>query len=57
MTKFEAVRLADLAAALTVTKGFPTQRSLPDGEVPVLSVAAVRNAGSPKHYAQAGSNC
>lgn len=52
MTTFEEIRLADLATALTVTKGFPTQRALPEGEVRVMSVAALRNAAAPKYFAE-----
>ena len=33
MTTFEEMRLGDLAPVLTVTKGFPTQRALPEGDV------------------------
>jgi restriction endonuclease S subunit len=51
MTTFEEMRLGDLARLLMVTKGFPTQRALPDGEVRVMSVAALRNAASPKYFA------
>lgn len=52
MTTFEEIRLGDLVPALTVTKGFPTQRAMPDGDVRVMSVAALRNAASPKHFAE-----
>jgi restriction endonuclease S subunit len=52
MTTFEEVRLGDLVRAVTVTKGFPTQRALPKGDVRVMSVAALRNAASPKYFAQ-----
>ena len=51
MTTFEEMRLADLARILMVTKGFPTQRALPEGEIRVMSVAALRNAASPKYFA------
>lgn len=52
MTNFEEIRLADLVPALTITKGFPSQRALPEGEVRVMSVAALRNTALPKHFAQ-----
>ena len=52
MTTFEDTRLTDLAAALTVTKGFPTQRALPEGDVRVMSVAALRNNAPPKYFAE-----
>ena len=52
MTTFEEIRLGDLVPALTITKGFPTQRALPEGDVRVMSVAALRNTASPKHFAE-----
>ena len=52
MTAFEEIRLGDLVPALTITKGFPTQRALPEGDVRVMSVAALRNIGLPKHFAE-----
>jgi len=52
MTSFEEMRLGDLARILMVTKGFPTQRAMPAGDVPVMSVAALRNAASPKYFAE-----
>jgi restriction endonuclease S subunit len=51
MTDFEEVRLGDLEGALTISKGFPTQRATPDGEVRVMSVAALRNETLPKFFA------
>jgi restriction endonuclease S subunit len=51
MTTFEEIRLGDLVPALTITKGFPTQRALLDGDVRVMSVAALRNGALPKHFA------
>lgn len=52
MTTFEEIRLGDLVPSLTITKGFPTQRALPEGEVRVMSVAALRNTAIPKHFAE-----
>ena len=52
MTTFEEIRLGDLVPSLTITKGFPTQRALPEGDVRVMSVAALRNTASPKHFAE-----
>jgi hypothetical protein len=52
MTTFEETRLGDLGPALTITKGFPTQRALREGDVRVMSVAALRNAALPKHFAE-----
>lgn len=51
MKTFEEIRLGDLASALTITKGFPTQRALAEGDVRVMSVAALRNTALPKHFA------
>jgi hypothetical protein len=49
----EEVRLGDLPSwALTITRGFPTQRAVENGEVRVMSVAALRNAAPPRHFAQ-----
>jgi len=52
MTTFEEIRLGDLVPTLAITKGFPSQRALPEGEVRVMSVAALRNTASPKHFAE-----
>lgn len=51
MTTARESRLGDLGAVVTLTKGFPTQRALPEGDVRVMSVAALRNAASPKYFA------
>jgi hypothetical protein len=51
MTSFDEIRLGDLAPTVVITKGFPTQRATPEGDVRVMSVAALRNAASPKHFA------
>ena len=48
---FEEVRLGDLVGVLTISKGFPTQRANPEGEVRVMSVAALRNDSEPKLFA------
>jgi len=48
---FEEVRLGDLQDALSILRGFPTQRATPDGEVRVMSVAALRNETPPKFFA------
>lgn len=52
MTNFKEIRLADLVPALTITKGFPTHRALAEGDVRVMSVAALRNDAMPKHFAE-----
>ncbi len=51
MTTFQDVRLADLGHAVAVTKGFPTQRGVPEGDVPVMSIAGLRNQSAPRHFA------
>jgi Type I restriction modification DNA specificity domain len=51
MTAFTDVRLADLGHAVTITKGFPTQRALPQGDVAVMSIAGLRNQSAPRHFA------
>jgi restriction endonuclease S subunit len=51
MTAFTEVRLGDLFRALTITRGFPTHRTVPDGDVPVMSVADLRNNSAPRHFA------
>jgi restriction endonuclease S subunit len=51
MTTFTEVRLGDLSRALTITRGFPTHRTVPDGDVPVMSVADLRNRSTPRHFA------
>jgi hypothetical protein len=48
---FEQVRLGDLSSVVTICKGFPTQRAQVDGEVRVMSVAALRSGTSPKYFA------
>jgi hypothetical protein len=45
------VRLGDLAQAVTTTRGFPTNRTVPDGDVPVMSIADLRNDSAPRHFA------
>lgn len=49
MSAFTEVRLGDLAT--TITRGFPTNRAVPDGDVPVMSVADLRNNSAPRHFA------
>ena len=51
MTTFHDVRLADLGQVVAITKGFPTQRALPQGDVPVMSIAGLRNQSAPRHFA------
>jgi type I restriction-modification system DNA methylase subunit len=51
MSTFTEFRLGDLASAVTVSRGFPTQRTVSDGDVPVMSVADLRNSSAPRHFA------
>jgi restriction endonuclease S subunit len=51
MSGFEEFRLGDLANVLAVRRGFPTHRATPDGDVRVMSVAALRNDSPPRHFA------
>ena len=52
MTTARETRLGDFVpATVTITRGFPTQRAMPEGEVRVMSVAALRNATDPRHFA------
>jgi hypothetical protein len=51
MSAFTEARLGDLASAVTITRGFPTQRTVPDGDIPVMSVADLRNDSAPRHFA------
>ena len=51
MITFEEVRLGDLDQALTITRGFPTQRAEPKGDVRVMSLAALRNQAPQKAFA------
>jgi hypothetical protein len=51
MIDFVEVRLGDLKQLVTISRGFPTQRAMPDGEVRVMSLAALRNDTAPKLFA------
>jgi hypothetical protein len=51
MMDFDEVRLGELGDELTISRGFPTQRATPDGEVRVMSLAALRNQTQPKLFA------
>jgi len=48
---FEAIRISEIADVLAVKRGFPTQRATQDGEVPVRSIADLRNDSPPRHFA------
>jgi len=50
-TNYEA-RLGDyVPTTVTVTRGFPTQHALTEGEVRVMSVAALRSGIAPRYFA------
>ena len=51
MMDLKEVRLSDLADALMISRGFPTQRATPDGDVRVMSIAALRHETLPKLFA------
>lgn len=51
MTQFDEVKIADLGEALRIIRGFATARSTPDGDVPVMSVAMLRNGTPSKNFA------
>jgi hypothetical protein len=52
MTIPDEVRLGELVpAVLKITRGYPTQRGIPEGHLPVMSVAALRNQTPPKFFA------
>jgi restriction endonuclease S subunit len=48
---FQEIRLGEVSDALSVTRGFPTQRATQRGEVPVMSIADLRNDSPPRHFA------
>lgn len=52
MTTFEELRLADLVPDhVKVMRGFPTQRGVTEGDLPVMSIAALRSGSIAKHFA------
>lgn len=51
MTAFQKIRLGDLAHVLDIKRGFPTHRATPEGDVRVMSVAALRSDSPPRHFA------
>jgi hypothetical protein len=56
VTAIRDVRLGDLVpTALTISRGYPTQRGVAEGNLPVLSVAALRNQTPPKFFADPGA--
>lgn len=51
MTTTRDSRLSELTDAITMHRGFPTQRATPDADVRVMSIAALRNGSPPKYFA------
>jgi restriction endonuclease S subunit len=51
MSSFIEVRLGDISPAVTIARGFPTHRAVASGDVPVMSVADLRNGSTPRHFA------
>lgn len=52
MTAFLDIRLGDLVpTAIDISRGFPTQRAVPDGDLPVASIAGLRTGSPPRHFA------
>lgn len=47
----QEIRLGDLPDAVSVTRGFPTQRATQEGDVRVMSIADLRNDSPPRHFA------
>jgi restriction endonuclease S subunit len=48
---FQEIRLGEISDAVSVTRGFPTHRAMPEGGVPVMSIADLRNDSPPRHFA------
>ncbi len=51
MTASSETRLADLSEVISIGRGLQTQDTLPDGELPVLSVADLRGGVQPRRFA------
>lgn len=52
MITFQDLRLGDVVPlALEITRGFPTQRAVSAGDVPVMSIAALRSTAPARHFA------
>lgn len=52
MRTFEEIRLADLVPdQVDITRGFPTQRAVSEGDLRVMSIAALRSGSAAKHFA------
>jgi restriction endonuclease S subunit len=48
---FQEIRLGEISDELSVSRGFPTQRATQEGDVPVMSIADLRNDSPPRHFA------
>lgn len=51
MTVFAETRLSELSEIVAISRGMLTQDTLPHGELPVLSVADLRNGSPPRRFA------
>jgi len=50
MTDSQWIRLDELGTTLSITRGFLTAKATESGDVPVLSVAMIRNRAGAKHF-------
>lgn len=53
MTVRDGKKIADLSGIIELIKGFPTSRTSDDGEIPVKSIAVLRNGEQPRLFANA----
>lgn len=53
MTGYDTRQVVDLSPVLQLIKGFPTSRTSDDGEIPVMSIAVLRNGEHPKLFVNA----
>jgi hypothetical protein len=52
MTVLQTFRLADLVPMeIRITRGLPTQHAKPYGDMPVMSIAALRSGAEPRYFA------
>lgn len=52
MTRFEDVRLGDMVPlAVEIVRGFPSQRAVTEGDLQVMSIAALRSGSPARHFA------
>ena len=51
MNGFQDIRLSEFGDVISIKRGFPTQRATKEGEVPVMSIADLRNQKVPRYFA------